>query len=406
MMTVSPATAAPLKIFISTGDASGDAHANAVVEALVAAHPHCEIKAIGNEQLAANPHVTLVAHHQQVGMGQVGLAGLLNSIPTHWQLANQTIAVCEAWQPDIILLIDYGGYHLQLAKRLNKRWKVAYYIPPQVWASRAKRINTIRQFVHHVFCIFPFETALYQQAGIPVTYVGHPLMGQLPPAVEKAALCQQLGLESHRPVIGLFPGSRTAEVQYCLPIIFASVPALVTALAQKGFSPPQFVLAKASGLKTSVLEKVIAQAQQSLHGIPVAIVSGQNHAILSGADLIIGASGTTTLEAALYKTPMVIAYKLDAFTAWVAKRVIQVPYLGLPNLLVPKEIAPILPELLQEAFTPEAITAASLPLLETTSTQWQHAQAGFETITALLQLPNQQSPAQAVATGLLTLAKQ
>jgi lipid-A-disaccharide synthase len=404
MMTL-PSTA-PLKIFISTGDTSGDAHACAVVDALVAQYPNCEIKAVGNEQLAAHPNVTLVAHHQQVGMGQVGLAGLLNSIPAHWQLANQTIAVCKAWQPDVVLLIDYGGYHLQLAKRLNKRWKVAYYIPPQVWASRAKRINTIKQFVHHVFCIFPFETALYQQAGIPVTYVGHPLMGQLPTAVEKFTLCQQLGLEVTRPVIGLFPGSRTAEIHYCLPLIFASVPALVKALAQKGLPAPQFVLAKAGGLKTSVLEKVITQANQSLQGIPVKIVSGQNYAILSGADLIIGASGTTTLEAALYKTPMVIAYKLDAFTAWVAKRVIQVPYLGLPNLLVPKETAPILPELLQDAFTTEAVTAASLPLLDKESSQWQHAHTGFETIATLLQLPNQQSPAQAVATGLLVLVNQ
>jgi lipid-A-disaccharide synthase len=395
----------PLKILISTGDASGDTHALAVVEALLKQHPSCEIKAVGNEKLANHPQVNLIAHHQQVGMGQVGLLGMLKSVPAHLQLAQQTIAVCEAWQPDLVLLIDYGGYHLRLAKRLNNRWKVAYYIPPQVWASRAKRINTIKQFVHHVFCIFPFEQVLYAQAGIPVTYVGHPLMGQLPPSTSKKDLCQLVGLDENRPVIGLFPGSRTAEIRYCLPPIFASVPKLVKALAEKGLPPPQFVLAKASGLKASVLESAIAQAHDSLKGVPIELIAHQNQAILSGADLIIGASGTTTLEAALYKTPMVIAYKLDVLTAWIAKRVIKVPYLGLPNLLVPPADAPILPELLQDAFTPEAIVAVSVPLLDKESTAYRKAQAGFETIATVLKLEatQTQSPAERVAEGLIKL---
>jgi lipid-A-disaccharide synthase len=333
------------------------------------------------------------------------LAGLLHSFPAHFRLAQQTLAVCEAWQPDLVLLIDYGGYHLQLAKRLHKRWKVAYYIPPQVWASRAKRIHKLKKFVHHVFCIFPFEQALYEQAGIPVTYVGHPLMGQLPPPTSKIALCQQLGLDEQRPVIGLFPGSRTAEIRYCLPPIFASVPPLVKALAERGLQPPQFVLAKASGLNASVLETAIAQAKDALKGIPIKVLAHQNHAILSGADLIIGASGTTTLEAALYKTPMVIAYKLDALTAWIAKRIIKVPYLGLPNLLVSPEEAPILPELLQEAFTPEAIVSASVPLLDKTSTAYAKAMAGFETIATVLKRDATEtgSPADRVAAGMLKL---
>ena len=396
----------PLKILISTGDASGDTHALAVVEALIKHHPTCEIKAIGNEKLAHHPCVSLIAHHQQVGMGQVGLMGLLNSLPAHLRLAQQTIAVCEAWHPDLILLIDYGGYHLQLAKRLNKQWKVVYYIPPQVWASRPKRIQKIKQFVHHVFCIFPFEQTLYEQAGIPVTYVGHPLMGQLPPPTSKKALCQQVGLDETRPVIGLFPGSRTAEIQYCLPIIFASVPPLVKALAALGLQPPQFVLAKASGLNASVLDKAIQQASFVLKGVPVKVVEHQNHAILSGAELIIGASGTTTLEAALYKTPMVIAYKLDAFTAWIAKQVIKVPYLGLPNLLVSPEDAPILPELLQDSFTPEAVVSVSVPLLDKTSAAYAKAMAGFETIATVLKLAETEvlSPAERVAVGILALA--
>ena len=398
-------TTAPLKILISTGDASGDTHALAVVEALLQLHPHCQIKAIGNEKLASHPQVELIAHHQQVGMGQVGLAGLLNSFPAHLRLAKQTIAVCEAWQPDLVLLIDYGGYHLQLAKRLKKRWKVAYYIPPQVWASRPKRIETIKQFVHHVFCIFPFERALYEQAGISVTYVGHPLMGQLPLPTSKSALCQQVGLDENRPVIGLFPGSRAAEIRYCLPIIFASVPQLVKTLAERGLQPPQFVLAKASGLKASVLETAINQAQQVLQGVPVKVIEHKNHAILSGADLIIGASGTTTLEAALFKTPMVIAYKLDALTAWVAKRVIKVPYLGLPNLLVNAEDAPILPELLQGAFTAEAVVSASVPFLDKTSEAYRKAITGFDTIASVLKQDktNPFTPAERVAEGILKL---
>jgi lipid-A-disaccharide synthase len=394
----------PLKILISTGDASGDTHALAVVEALLRQHPACEIKAIGNDRLASHPQVELIAHHQQVGMGQVGLAGLFNSVPSHLRLAQKTITACEAWQPNLILLIDYGGYHLQLAKRLKKRWQVAYYIPPQVWASRPKRIESIKQWLHHVFCIFPFEQALYEQAGIAVTYVGHPLMGQLPPPTSKFALCQQLGLDENRPVIGLFPGSRMAEIRYCLPIIFASVPQLTDRLAQLGLRPPQFVLAKASGLKTSVLETAIAQANDALNGVPVKVVEQQNHAILSGADLIIGASGTTTLEAALFKTPMVIAYKLDALTAWVAKCIIKVPYLGLPNLLVSPETAPILPELLQDAFTPEAVVAASVALLDKTSATYAKAMAGFDTVAIVLQLDETKTftPAERVAAGILT----
>jgi lipid-A-disaccharide synthase len=178
---------------------------------------------------------------------------------------------------------------------------------------------------------------------------------------------------------------------------------LVKTLAQRGLQPPQFVLAKASGLKASVLESAINQAQQALQGIPVKVVEHKNHAILSGADLIIGASGTTTLEAALFKTPMVIAYKLDSLTAWIAKRVIKVPYLGLPNLLVNPEDAPILPELLQDAFTPETIVNASVPLLDDTSEGFKKAMAGFDFIRESLQLPNATTPAEGVAEGILKL---
>lgn len=410
------------RLFISTGDASGCQHAKAVVEALHQHAPDVEIAVVGDDAVANLPNVTLFRHHDTVGMGRFGVLQTLQGVWGHARLLQDTVHFIDAWQPDAVLVIDYGGYHLQLLKALKQRVPCYYYIPPQVWASRGGRTRTIKATCRHVFAIFPFEEAWYQRWQVPCTYVGHPLLHQLPPPLPKATLCQQLGLAleevEHRPWVGLFPGSRRSEVQRLLPTLLAGL----ARYQQQGASTlePLILLAQAPNLPTPYLQQQLEQAFLSCEaqGLPrpqVRLVAQANHALLANSTVVLGASGTTSLEAALYGTPMIITYKVDALTATLARRFVTVPYVGLPNLLAPPDASdqpyasqPLLPELLQEACTPEAIAQQLAVFLTPTHPERQRAVAGLQRIRSRLvsdvssASPLSPSAASVIAQHLLT----
>lgn len=382
------------RLFIITGDFSGDIHAGKVVEALRQSQPDIKLAAVGGMHLKALG-VNLIS--DQSRMGQIGFGSFLGA-PYHALLGRRILHFLKQFRPQAVLLIDYGVFNLYMAALIKKLGiKIFYFIPPQVWATRRGRIKKIKAHVDHVFCIFPFEEELYRAHGIPVTYVGHPLVGELPAPANREAFCQEHGLSPEQPIVGLFPGSRKLEINYLLPEIIGSLPRIL-----EHHPDTQFVLAKASSLEDSFFIQRFERANQCLPAEKkprVHLITGQNHAILSVSDLIIAASGTVTLEAALYKTPMVIMYKLFPLVYQVAIRIAYLPCIGLPNILTDMH-NPIVPELWQDKANPQTISETVRPLFDRQSVEVQKALRGFEQIQLDLNVGN---AAANVAEGILTL---
>ncbi|MBY0404750.1 MAG: hypothetical protein K2X66_12690, partial [Cyanobacteria bacterium] len=249
------------------------------------------------------------------------------------------------------------------------------------WASRKGRIKKIKATCERVFCIFPFEESLYQAENIPVTYVGHPLTGKLPPKASKEDFCNRHGLNPHFKLLALFPGSRKSEMGFHLDIILNALP-----LIQKGLgksSPCQFVMAIPSSLSETWLQKFLYPKLNLMTAqyptLKIIGVKQENHALLSIADAAVIKSGTSTLEAALYQTPMVIVYKVHRLFFELALRLCYLPCLGLPNILTSVQNPPF-PELLQTQFTSENIAQQVLPLFNPQSESYQKQHAAFNTI--------------------------
>jgi lipid-A-disaccharide synthase len=382
------------RIFIITGDYSGDVHAANVVKELRRLKPDIEVAAVGGPNLSALG-VQLLS--DQSKMGRVGFGSILGA-PYHYFLGRRILKFLRTFKPDAILLIDYGGFNLLMAQALKAEgWKVLYFIPPQVWASRKGRIKKIKAAVDHVFCIFPFEENLYQEHGIPVTYVGHPLVGQLPPPEKRDAFCHRHGLNPEKPLIGLLPGSRKMEIKYLLKELVGTVP-----LIHQYYPDAEFVIAKAASLSQEFFDRRFFEAIRPLSQQErklIRVVDGENHAAISVADALIAASGTVTLEAALYNTPLVITYKAHPLIEAIAERVIYLPCIGLPNILTDPD-HPIVPECLREKANARHLTKALLPLLNRQSQECRRQLDGFAQIRRNL---SRGGAASNVAKGILAL---
>lgn len=382
-----------LRLLIISGDPSGDYHAANVVKALRALNPDVQVVAVGGEHLKALG-VELISDQSQ--MARVGLGSVWGA-PYHYFLGKKILKFADDFKPDAVLHIDYGVFNLYMAKQLKARgFKTFYYIPPQVWASRPGRIQKIKKAIDHVFCIFPFEEQLYQRNDIPVTFVGHPLVGQLPPKADKTEFCTRYGLDPSRPIIALFPGSRSMEINYLLTPMIES-----TQLIRQQLPQAQFILAKASHLKADFFKDVPNDIQ---------VIAGENHATLSLSDAIIAASGTVTLEAALYGTPMVIVYRGSALAYQIAIRLCRLPYIGLPNVLCsipdinnPKQNIqpPTFPEFWQDDVNAKTITESLMPLLN--RAHENPAFAALEKVKQDLTSKHPQGPYYAIAEKLLAL---
>ena len=389
----------PNRLFIITGDYSGDVHAANVVRALRAQQPDIELAAVGGKQQDALG-VHLVS--DQSRMGRLGFGSVLGA-PYHYTLGEKIMRYVKDFKPQAVLLIDYGVFNLYMAAKLQRLGiKVFYFIPPQVWATRKGRIHKIKKHVDHVFCIFPFEETLYQSYGIPVTYVGHPLVGKLPPPANKAAFRQELGFAADEPIVGILPGSRKLEIDYLLGPFLQSLPAI-----QKRHPKARFVLAKAGSVDSAYLQKQFEKAASQLQPgetlPPVTILENRNYDVLSASDCLIAASGTVTLEAALYNTPMVISYKLHPVIYQIAIRITEMPCVGLPNILTDPFAEPdklLVPEFLQDRCKPALIANKVSDLLNLDDPGRQRQLEGFAQIRNAL---SQGSGPENVAQGILSL---
>ncbi len=273
-------------------------------------------------------------------LSAVGIS--LDIIIRHFRLGQRLIKyLTKSYKPDLVLLVDYGGFNLAIAKFLKKAGiKVFYYIPPQVWASRKYRINRIKKYVDKVLCIFPFEVPLYESYGINVHYCGHPLVSQLQYPAFKKQFFEKYGFDTGKKLVSIFPGSRVFELKYLMKVFKGAVDIL-----KKKYPEVQFCFSQAPNLSDEIYKKYLGDYD-------IKVINGDNQALLSASDALILASGTVALEACLYKTPMVIAYKGPRLFYWLYLFVRCIEKVSLPNIIAD---LPIVPELLMDNASPENI---------------------------------------------------
>lgn len=313
------------KVFIITGEYSGDIHASHVVKALKQINPDVEIEGVGGENLK-NAGVKLFSDQKK--MGAVGLS--LKIITDHFLLGKRIVDyLTKEYKPDLVLLIDYGVFNLNISKFLKRAGiKTLYYIPPQVWASRKWRINTIKKNIDEVLCIFPFEKTMYESYGIKTHYCGHPLVSQLPEKADRDKFFEKHRLDKNKKLVAIFPGSREFELKFLMKVFVKTAQNL-----QKQHPDLQFCISHAPNLSDSVYDKYLQKTD-----FPV--IKGENQALLSVSDALILASGTVALEACLYQTPMIIAYRGPWLFYLIYLIVRCIKRVSLPNIIADKSIVP------------------------------------------------------------------
>ncbi len=327
------------KIFIITGEYSAEIHASNVVEQLKRIGAEVEIEGIGGDNMAS-VGVKLFEHIKN--LSAVGISPQI--IIKHYKLGKRLVNYLKnEFKPELVLLVDYGGFNLSIARFLKHAGiKVFYYIPPQVWASRKHRIKTIKKYVDKVLCIFPFEVPLYKQYGIDVHYCGHPLVSQLAPRASRIEFFRNHGFDTEKKLVGVFPGSRVFELKNLMDLFIQSVKVL-----QKKHPEVQFCLSQAPNLSDEVYNKYLKNTD-------IKVIKGENQALLSVADALLLASGTVALEACLYKTPMIIAYRGPKILYWIYLLVRCIKMVCLPNIIANKMIVP---ELIEDDATVENIAS-------------------------------------------------
>lgn len=324
------------QIFIVAGEASGDAHAARLVAALKQHAPQLYVGGIGGDAMRA---VGADIVQDFADLAVMGLFEILKSYPRIKAIFNQTVSRLKREQPDLLILVDYPGFNLKLAKQAKKLGiPVLYYISPKVWAWRAGRVKKIQQTVDHMAVLFPFEVPIYEQAGVPVTCVGHPLVDAVQSELDNAAAKAKFKLDPQHRVIGLFPGSRRSEINALLPVMLAAA----ERIQQRHFDV-SVVLPLAPGISLDYIKAFTDKSR-----LPIQVVPGDFYDLIKACDAIVAASGTVTLEIALLGTPHLITYKVSPWSYRILKRLVKIPYVGLCNIVSGE---PLITELLQDEVT-------------------------------------------------------
>ena len=336
------------KILISAGEASGDIHAAAVTAALKKIDSTVEVFGMGGDELRAAGGEVLfdIKDH-----GVMGFVEVIKKLPDLFKLRREFARVMDERKPDCLVVVDYPGFNMKLAKLAHdKGIPVVSYIAPSAWAWNKGRAKNVAKIVDKVACIFPFEYDVYKEAGAPVEFVGHPLVDIVHPTMERAEAEAWVGKVPGCPLVLLMPGSRLMEIERMLDVILEGAK-----LLKKQMPEVQFAMPRAGTIPIEMLQGKIKAS-----GLDVKITEGHNYDLFSVADLALATSGTVTLEAAMCGLPSVILYRTSAITAFIARRVINIPNIGLPNIVAGRQI---LPELLQEELTPAKLAATAVELL-------------------------------------------
>ena len=353
-----------MRVLLSCGEASGDVYAGALVRELRALTPKIDVFGLGGPQFVAAGG-RRVADYREFSVN--GLFEVIGKIPQLAAARRHLVASAEATPPDVFVPIDFWGFNYRLAQAMTKRGvPVVYYVSPQLWASRPWRMNSMRAIASRVLVIFPFEEAIYQKAGVPVEFVGHPLVELTQAAASGQQFLEARGLTFSAPTVAILPGSRANEVSRILPDLVEAAKLIRTSLPDA-----QFLIARAPNLANGLFEPV-----QSA-GLPrTVIVEGDTDTVLAAADVTLTASGTATVQAALHNTPMVIVYRVSPLTYMLGRRLLTIDTFGMVNLIAGSKIVP---ELIQHDFTPEAVAREALSML-TDQSRAAHIREGLRDV--------------------------
>jgi lipid-A-disaccharide synthase len=356
-----------VQVFVIAGEASGDLHGSNLIHALKSKLPQTRFVGIGGPKME---EAGLELLFPSSDLAVVGVVEVIGHIRPILKAFGRTTSWLREKRPDLLILIDYPEFNLQVAGRAKKLGiPIFYYISPQVWAWRQGRVKKLRRLVDRMAVILPFEEAFFRSRGMEVSFVGHPLLDVVKAWVSKTEFCRRAGINPERPIVGLVPGSRKSEVSRLFPVMAGA--------AERIFQDRQdiqFVLPLAPSLDPGILESfnhritrlinTDRNRQLQTHKSPdhqiIRVVEGQTYDAIAASDLILAASGTVTLEAAILGTPMVVTYKVSPVTCFLGKFLIKVPFASLVNLVAGRRVVN---EIIQKDVTPERLAREALSLL-------------------------------------------
>jgi lipid-A-disaccharide synthase len=373
-----PGTGVNGTVFVSAGEPSGDAHAGALVTALKRLVPGVPVEGVGGAHLEA-AGATLVARIEDLTV--IGFVEVVRKIPAHWRLLHRIRARLARGDVRLVVLVDYPGFHLRVAAAAARAGvPVLYYVAPQLWAWGERRVRQMARTVSRLAVILPFEEAFFSARGVRTTFVGHPLLDRPPLPEDGAALKRSLGLAPDRRVLGLFPGSRVQEVERLWP-------AFREAAERVRRDEPD-------------VQVVVAAAGNARYpdGGDVRIVPGRPRECFAAADAALCKSGTSTLEAAVAGTPLVVAYRMHPLSYLLARRLVRVDWIGMVNLVADRQVAP---EFIQGAVTSQALAQAVRPLLDPQSAERRAQLDGLAEVRRRLGAPGAAARAAELARALL-----
>ena len=335
---------------LSCGEPSGDLYAGALASAILALEPSAIVTGFGGERMRAGGATLVRDFH---GLSVTGLTEALRVIPKSWQTYRALVRAAEQDPPDVFVPIDFVDFNAFLTRALHARGvPVVYYISPQIWAWRAGRVKTVKRLADRMLVIFPFEVPFYERAGVPVTFVGHPLLELTPPTLARDVFLRRHGLDPSKPVVAMLPGSRSNELKEILPDLVGAA-----AIIAREAPGAQFLVGRAPHLKDELFAPLAAWPS----GVtPPVVLEAATDDILASADVALVASGTVTVQGALHMCPMVVVYRLAAMTYKIGKPLMRVDTYAMVNLVAGRRVVP---ELIQDDFTPEATARHALQVL-------------------------------------------
>jgi lipid-A-disaccharide synthase len=333
----------PPTYFIIAGEQSADSHGALLMKAMLAQNPEIEFKGIGGKKMT-NAGLNSIEDIEKLAV--MGFVEVIRHLGFFRKLTEEVLSEIEKEKPNQIILIDYPGFNLRLAKKIKNKFDIpiTYYVSPQLWAWKEKRINIIKKHIDQMLVIFPFEEQWYKERGVKAVFVGHPIFDEWTPST-KEELCGLLNLNHEKQVLVLYPGSRLQEVKRHLPILLQA-----TKKMKDEIPSLQVILGAASQ---------IDWAQWDLPDW-IQVESKYPQKALECGDLVFVASGTSTVEATVFGTPMIVTYKMATLSWWLSKILVNVPFAGMVNILAEEEI---MPELLQENATVEKLSSTALSIL-------------------------------------------
>ncbi len=327
-------------LMIVAGERSGDLYGSALAAALRSRERGLEIFGCGGDAMREAGVETVVDAH---AVAMMGITEVVGGLPRAWKALGRLEQEAARRRPGLAVLIDFPDFNLRLARRLKRQGiRIYYFVSPQIWAWRPGRIRHLKALIDKMLCIFEFEEEIYRRAGIPVEWVGHPLVDIARPNVSRAEFFRSAGLQEGRITLALLPGSRRSEVERNLQLMLKSVTRLAAGRAL------QTVMVEAPTLDPGFLK--VTASRGGITEVPTVVRAA--HDALAYCDLVVAASGTATIEAALHLRPLIVVYRVSRATAWIARRMVRVPYYSMVNILAGRQVVP---ELMQDDFTPERL---------------------------------------------------